>query len=99
MPHKLVIHYIFIDTGEELFKDYIDEELWPNTPFEVQSPVHPDYYFDKEVITGWMENQDLEFVVFYYPKDIPNKHLVPFEDYETPLGVGYVQMHVGVCFE
>ena len=29
----------------------------------------------------------------------PGETLIPFEDYETALGLGNIQMHVGVCFE
>ena len=47
-------------------------------------------------------NAKLEFNPPVPPIDVPhrrNEHLVPIDDYETALGLGNIQMHVGVCFE
>lgn len=47
-------------------------------------------------------NAKIEFNPTIPPIDVPhrrNEHLVPIDDYETALGLGNIQMHVGVCFE
>ena len=34
-----------------------------------------------------------------FPTPPPGKHYEPIDEYETALGLGNIQMHVGVCFE
>jgi hypothetical protein len=45
-----------------------------------------------------MSHHDVEYWVYYYPRR-PGKEFPPIEDYETPLGLGDIQIHVGVCYE
>lgn len=47
-------------------------------------------------------NAKFEFTPNIPPIDVPHKdteRLIPIDDYETALGLGNIQMHVGVCFE
>ena len=96
-PHKLTIYYIYWN-GEEAFPTYQQDELWPGTRYNVPSPQLPGYDCSLEVEEGVMPNHDMVYWVVYTPKR-EGKHKIPLEDYDTPLGLGNIQMHVGVCFE
>ena len=45
-----------------------------------------------------MPERDLQFTVIYIRND-DSIVIVNIPEYETPLGLGELQMHVGVCFE
>ena len=96
-PHKLTIYYIYWD-GRTAFPTYEEIDLWPGTPYHVPSPQKPGYECSLELVEGKMPNHDVVYWVVYTPTR-KGKHKVPLEDYETPLGLGNIQMHVGVCFE
>ena len=96
-PHKLTIYYIYWD-GRTAFPTYEKDELWPGTVYHVPSPQLPGYTCSLEVVDGIMPNHDMVYWVIYTPMR-QGKHKVPLEDYDTPLGLGNIQMHVGVCFE
>ena len=96
-PHKLTIYYIYWD-GRTAFPTYEEEDLWPGTHYHVPSPQLPQYDCSLELVDGVMPNHDMVYWVVYTPKR-KGKHKVPLEDYDTPLGLGNIQMHVGVCFE
>ena len=95
-PHKLIIHYLYWD-GRTAFEDYSDI-LWTGQKYEVPSPQLPGFYVSRELVAGIMPDKDQEFTVIYYPI-VEGKRLITLEDYETALGLGNIQMHVGVCFE
>ena len=95
-PHTLTIYYIYED-GTPAWETY-HEVLWPGTPYEVVSPIIPNYWADILVVEGIMPNRDIEYTVIYRTKNSGRKYF-DIEDYETPLGLGIIQMHVGVCFE
>ena len=94
-PHKLTIYYIYWD-GQTAFPTYERGELWPGTPYHVPSPQKPGYDCSLELVDGVMPNHDMVYTVVYTPTR-KGKHVL--EDYDTPLGLGNIQMHVGVCFE
>ena len=60
------------------------------------SPVIPGYTATMLRVSGTMPDRDLEYTVIYIPE---NARLIPIEDYNIPLGLGEIWMHVGVCFE
>ena len=101
VPNTLTIHYILITDGTPVFDDYYQDNLFPGTPYDVPTPTDPRYKIYENVlrIFGTMEDRDEEFTVFYFPPELKDWTPTIFNDYDTPLGVGYVQMHVGVCFE
>ena len=96
-PHKLIIHYIYADTGETAAPDYNDI-LWEGEEYDVWSPVIPNYWYDIPEVAGIMPNHDMEYTVLYYTKKVGWKYRT-IDDYETALGIGMIQMHVGVCYE
>ena len=96
-PYKLIIHYIYADTGETAWPDYRDT-LWEGEEYDVLSPIIPNYWYDIAEVAGIMPAHDMEYTVLYYTKK-PGWSYYNIEDYETALGIGDIQMHVGVCFE
>jgi len=96
-PHKLVIHYVYYETRETAAPDH-NEILWEGERYDVDSPVIPKYWYSEANKNGIMPNHDLEYTIFYYTKK-PGHRYWDIPDYETPLGIGMVQMHVGVCYE
>ena len=85
------------DDGTPAAPEYHDT-LWPGEWYEKDSPVIPGYETFREVVSGWMPNQDWRETVIYYKKNSSRKY-INLDDYETALGLGMIQMHVGVCYE
>ena len=82
---------------EPVYDDYYGVYL-EGEDYNVVSPVIPGYYTFTEVVYGTMPNHDVEVKVIYYKKDSKRKY-INLDDYETALGIGMIQMHVGVCYE
>jgi len=96
VPHTITIYYIYEDgtPAAETFR----EVHWPDEPYDRLSPLIPSYYYDIPEIIGIMPNRDIEFTVIYRrPREDRVYHTI--DEYETPLGLGFIQMHVGVCYE
>ena len=96
-PYHLVIHYIYEETGETAWPDH-SENLWAGNAYDVLSPIIPEYLYDIAEVTGTMPAHNVEYTVMYFTKK-PGWSYYSIEDYETALGIGEIQMHVGVCFE
>ena len=96
-PWHLVVHYIYAETGETAWPDYSDT-LWDGEVYLVVSPIIPEYVYDIPEVAGIMPARDVEYTVMYFTKK-PGWSYYSIEDYETALGIGEIQMHVGVCFE
>ena len=96
-PYHLVIHYIYAETGDTAWPDH-HETLWEGDAYDVLSPILPEYLYDIAEVTGVMPGHNVEFTVMYFTKK-PGWSYYSIEDYETALGIGTIQMHVGVCFE
>ena len=62
------------------------------------SPIIPEYQYDIAEVAGIMPAHNVEYTVMYFAKK-PGWSYYNIEDYETALGIGDIQMHVGVCFE
>jgi len=60
--------------------------------------VIPGYQATILEVTGTMPHHDVEYTVIYIPTE-NGRILINLDDYETPLGLGDIQMHVGVCYE
>lgn len=108
-PHKLTIVYIDENgnrieqdrDGQPSKDDYIDI-LWEGATYSVPSPKwygHADgtYTISIKIVKGTMPDHDLYFEVVYIPIRRGTHEIIP--DYRTALGLGNIQMHVGVCFE
>ena len=96
-PHKLVIHYIYYDTGKTAAPDH-NETLWEGERYDVWSPIIPDYWYDIPEVAGIMPNHDMEYTVYYFTRKT-GWNYITLDEYETALGIGMIQMHVGVCYE
>ncbi len=96
-PWHLVVHYIYADTGETAWPDH-SETLWEGDAYDVLSPIIPEYQYDIAQVAGIMPAHNVEYTVMYFAKK-PGWSYYNIEDYETALGIGDIQMHVGVCFE
>lgn len=96
-PWHLVVHYIYADTGETAWPDHSDT-LWEGEAYLVVSPIIPEYQYDIAQVAGIMPAHNVEYTVMYFAKK-PGWSYYNIEDYETALGIGDIQMHVGVCFE
>ena len=95
-PYKLTIYYKYVHDGSTAFPTHREIDLWPGYRYNVPSPIHPDYNYTRAVVDGVMPHHDMEYTVWYYK--VPDDE-IPIEDYDTPLGLGNIQMHVGVCYE
>ena len=96
-PYHLVVHYIYAETGETAWPDHSDT-LWDGEAYLVVSPIIPEYQYDIAQVAGIMPAHNVEYTVMYFAKK-PGWNYYSIEDYETALGIGDIQMHVGVCFE
>ena len=96
-PYHLVVHYIYADTGETAWPDHSDTR-WDGEAYLVVSPIIPEYQYDIAEVAGIMPAHNVEYTVMYFTKK-PGWSYYNIEDYETALGIGDIQMHVGVCFE
>lgn len=97
-PHTLTIYYRYLEDDTTAWPTYFEDGLWPGTDYYVPSPVIPGYDCTVLIVEGRMPNHDVVRYVYYY-KLRRGQHKVTIEDYETALGLGNIQMHVGVCFE
>ena len=96
-PYRLTVYYIFED-GTTAAPTYQETGLWPGTDYDVVSPIIPGYVATILRVTGTMPHHDVEYTVVYIPTGT-SRRLIDLDDYETPLGLGEIQMHVGVCYE
>ena len=93
-PYTVTIRYIYED-GTTAHKTY-KGMFWPDDIYDVYSPVIDGYTASIQRVNGTMPARDLQFTVIYIRND-DSITIVP--DYDTPLGLGNIQMHVGVCIE
>ena len=95
-PHKLTIYYIYWD-GRTAFPTYKDT-LWEGDDYNVPSPQKQGYSCSLMLVKGTMPNHDMVYYVIYIPTKAGQRQ-VPIEDLQSPLGLGEIQIHVGVCYE
>ena len=93
-PYTVTIRYIYED-GTTAHKTYRGT-FWPDDIYDVYSPVIEGYTASIQRVNGKMPEWDLQFTVIYVRND-DSITIVP--EYDTPLGLGNIQMHVGVCIE
>ena len=53
------------------------------------------YRANQKVVEGKMPGRDLKVTVIY----MPNGDYIIINDYDTPLGLGNVNLNAGECFE
>ena len=93
-PYKLTVYYVFEDQTTAAPTHF--EVLWTGDHFNIPSPPIPGYKVSIKVVDGTMEGHDIVKKVVYVSAD---KKLVDIEDLQAALGLGDIQMHVGVCYE
>ena len=108
-PYTLTVYYQYLDgtTAAPTFFE-INEE---GDLYDIISPVIPGYKATLLRISGTQPARNIEFVVIYIPTTTPYDPTDPvdpinpphgpviIEDYETPLGLGEVNLNAGDCYE
>lgn len=92
--YRLVIHYVYED-GTPAYDDYI-EVLQAGVTYEVTSPLIDGYIVSDALVSGVMPKRNVERTVFYLTRSVPMKNIA---DYNTPLGLGWSMMNVGISVE
>ena len=95
-PHRLTVYYIYWD-GRTAYPTH-QETLWPNEAYNVASPTIARHHCSLRLVSGVMPNHDVVYTVIYMPYG-DGTEIIEMDDYETPLGLGHIIMHVGVCYE
>lgn len=95
-PYTVTIHYVYED-GTTARTDY-HGSFWPGNTYDVYSPVITGYINSIPRVNGVMPARNLQFTVIYI-RNTTGMTIRNILDYETPMGLGDLQMHVGVCFE
>ena len=93
--YTLTIYYIYAN-GQPTPIPTVVEIHYEGDEYNVPSPVLAGYTRTPVLVSGIMPGNNLEYTVIYTPTGIPT---VPIDDDLTPLGLGNVQIHVGVCYE
>ena len=91
--YRLTIYYQYLDG--RIAAPTVREDHKEGDEYDVVSPTIRTYTANIRRVLGAMPNHDVTVVVLYIPGD----NLVPFEDYETPLGLGNVSLNIGECYE
>ena len=102
---RLNIRYIYVDGT--MAADPYDAILASGTPYSVPSPVISGYTASQTLISGTMPDRDLQFTVIYVSEDATDgvfdmadiQSLYSLDDYETPLGLGFIVSNVGYSGE
>ena len=99
MIYRLTVHYIYLD-GTPAAPTYV-EQLLAGSPYGVESPEIEGYTPSTYLVSGVMPSRDMEYTVIYIPipKDPGGPSYLTIEDFETPLGLGVIYMHIGICIE
>ena len=92
--YTVTIRYVYED-GTTAHKTY-KVKFKPGAIYDVYSPMIEGYTASEQRVNGKMPARDLQFTVIYVRND-DSITIVP--EYDTPLGLGNIQMHVGVCIE
>lgn len=95
-PYTVTIHYIYEDgtTARPSFHG----TYWPGNTYDVYSPLITGYTSSVPRVNGVMPSRNLQYTVIYI-RSTSGMKILNILEYETPLGLGDLQMHVGVCFE
>lgn len=96
--YTLIIHYVFAD-GTPASSDYF-AMLPAGTPYDVSSPHLSNYTASASRIADIMPKRNVLYTVIYFPRETTEAHTwINIKDYETPLGLGFLNMNMGVQFE
>ena len=91
--YRLTIYYQYLDGRTAA--PTVREDHKEGDSYDVVSPTIRTYTANIRRVLGTMPNHDVTVVVLYIPGD----NLVPFDEYDTPLGLGNVSLNVGECYE
>ena len=94
VEYTLTIEYIFAD-GTPAAPAYTDE-LSVGDKYDVDSPEIAGYRATDKKVKGKMPARDMKVTVIYVK--LGNGWTV-IDDYDTPLGIGNVNLNAGECFE
>ena len=91
---RLTIYYIYED-GTQAAETYTNQ-MTPGESYDVKSPGISGYTPSDKEIAGIMPTRDLEFTVIYVR---PEGEIRNREDYSVNLGMGNINMNIGICIE
>ena len=106
---KLTVYYQYLDGTTAADTHY--ETLHAGDAYSVPSPVIPGYTANILLVSGVMPGHDMEYVVIYVPQPgtVPEEDpeqarrrgsgLTVIDDFDTPLGLGGVEVNAGECFD
>ena len=102
---RLTIRYVYAD-GSEAAPTY-DRMLQEGAAYDVTSPSISGYTPSMAQVAGTMPGRNVMYTVVYLsPEKTVDlfdfsrmQNLFSWEDYETPLGLGFSILNVGICIE
>ena len=91
----------FVDVNGKEIAPSFESDYKTGAEYSVLTPQIEGYLKALDIIEGKMGSRDETITVIYVSKDdLPDiVNMIGIGDYETPLGLDHVIMHVGVCFE
>ena len=97
--YRLTVRFVTMD-GVEVADSYNGTYL-VNDEYDVSCPAVPGYKSVRVRVTGVMGARDEIITVIYLPIDDEREivNTTSIGDYETPLGLGHINVQIGVCFE
>lgn len=95
--YQLRVIYIYLDGGTAAPTH--TEQLNAGDAYNVPSPEIKGYTPTLRLVSGVMPARNMEYIVIYVPVSDEAETILTFEDYENPLGLGALYMHVGICVE
>ncbi|MCQ2457389.1 MAG: MucBP domain-containing protein, partial [Clostridia bacterium] len=94
VEHKLVIRYVDED-GEPVHNPHTETHK-TGEHYEVESPDIEGYTTTTKIVEGDMPGHDTVITVIYFK---PTDDLVTITDYDTPMGIGGLNVNAGDCYE
>ncbi len=90
--YTLTIFYRFLDGSTAA--PTITGVYWEGDPYDILSPEIEGYKATLLRVTGTMPARNVEYTVIYIPEDF-----TLIDNFDTPLGLGQVNVNVGDCLE
>ena len=90
--YTLTIFYRFLDGSTAA--PTITGVYWEGDPYDILSPEIEGYKATLLRVTGTMPARNVEYTVIYIPEDF-----ILIDNFDTPLGLGQVNVNVGDCLE
>ena len=93
--YTLTIHYVYED-GTPACNDYTAVIPY-GTPYDIASPHIDQYTPSQDRVNDIMPKCNVSYTVIYIA--LNTEKIIDINDYYTPLGLGFLNMNMGVQFE